>query len=264
MSSNVIKKKVLIYQKAVPKSHFWHRLHTSQHKREKCPEDLTEGKELTDGHHFSAVFRFTFEGERERSLNIRVLSLNDRHWLTECLANTSCPTRGASVGSSSPNTAAALEESTEFPEERKELNEEHTTLVTCVSLAAHLPLWLIQDVVEKRRWFVIYNAGDSLHLFPFPPPPRASLHIFTFPDEEIRAKMLQTDWCNISIPRNDSILAPYTMPFCSPAPISTSNCLCTIKLSGYHFTSFRLTLQSESWHYHKRLQNSFPSYNTTS
>ena len=45
MSSNVIKKKALIYQKAVPKSHFWHRQHTSQHKREKCPEDLTEGKE---------------------------------------------------------------------------------------------------------------------------------------------------------------------------------------------------------------------------
>lgn len=45
MSSNVIKKKALIYQKAVPKSHFWHRQHTSQHKKEKCPEDLTEGKE---------------------------------------------------------------------------------------------------------------------------------------------------------------------------------------------------------------------------
>lgn len=75
-----------------------------------------------------------------RSLGTRVLSLNDRRRLTGCLANTICPTRGASLGSASSNTAAALKESTEFPEERKELNEEHTTLVTCVSIAAHLPL----------------------------------------------------------------------------------------------------------------------------
>lgn len=117
---------------------------------------------------------------------------------------------------------------------------------------------------RKTQMVVIYNAGESLHLFPFPPPPRASLCIFMFPDEEYRSeeKTPQTDWCNISLPQHGFNLAPQTLLFFSPAPISLSTHLRSVEFNGYHFLSFRLTLsmKSEPWHHQEKLQNTVISH----
>lgn len=168
--------------------------------------------------------------------------------LTGCVANTICPTRGASLASASSNTAAALGGVYGVPK-REEGAQQLTQNISNLRVYSCTPPPLTHSRCgRKTQMVVIYNAGDSLHLFPFPPPPRASVCIFMFPDEEYRSeeKTPQTGWCNISLPQHGFNLAPQTLLFFSPAPTSLSTHQCSVEFNGYHFSSFRLTLPMQS------------------
>lgn len=126
----------------------------------------------------------------------------------------------AAFPSASFTTTAALKEFMELPGERKDLSNWQTTLVTCVSRAAQLPVWLTDAALEKGRWFVICTADEPLHLLP--PSPMASLWIPTFPSDTYRLEdnTRQAEQHNVSFLPQDGFTCGPQAPLFSPAPIS--------------------------------------------